>query len=183
MVSTGNLVDPATVNKVISWIGVLSLPGNIATASDAAAAAPNALEAVGLYYIAEYVQGDPVTHFKDVTTDEWNIINQSIYLADQASAQTLFSAAQQANPAYAIVPGQAFEVEISGVQYTGQAQIMSISVPFTYCQYSSVVSSQGTPISVSLNFSITLNTSTESPSASTPSEPTAPLPPTTPHFP
>jgi uncharacterized repeat protein (TIGR03803 family) len=166
MVSTGNLVDPATVNNLISWIGVLSLPGNISTASDAATAAPNALEAVGLYYVAEYIQGDPTKIFQNLTTTEWNIINQSVYLADQTSAQTLFSAAQQSGvttPTFVIVPGQALDIEISGAQYTGKAQTMSITAPFNFFQSpSSVTTSGGVSRSVSLTLSIEFTAGTTS---------------------
>jgi hypothetical protein len=178
MVSKRKLVDPTTVNKAISLIGVQTLPESISTASDAVTTAPNLLEAGGLYYIAEYFPGDPTTIFQNIATGYFNEINSCIYLADQTSLGTILTTASknELNPAYVIQPGQALQVEISRVQYAGKAQTMFVTAPFNFYQLSSsVTTSGGVPRSVILNLSVKFNANTTQQTASISTSGSSPL--------
>lgn len=131
VVSQGNFLPVDKINKAIKDIGsVNDIEEKIGTASDAIDAASSISQAVGLYCLAEYVSFDPTAIFTKEIDSEFNIFNQSMVLANKATGDSLFVAAQQhgLNPKFVIQPKQAIQIEIEKVSYAAtKTQNLSIA--------------------------------------------------------
>ena len=199
VVTQNSLVNISTLNTAISLVSIIGAYENIDTMSDAYDAAGNALGAIGLYALDEYVSSpfDPTSVFTAVQDQEWNQVNQTLILAEQTLQQPLFKAAhdnaqQNGNPVYVIQANQGIEIAITNVQYSSASQqTVTIATTFNCYSYPTPANMNtpagqagqqgGSTAAMPLNnlkpIVFTAN------SAAINSGLTTPLPPTTPHFP